>query len=157
MWIPRVLVWICMVAQLLGSSDDLLKIQLLTTVQCSLYRCRCGPVKYHFSTFYSTSPLCSLSTSVCICLCLHLCITIIYLSFSLEVSLWVFISVLFSLIFHLTHPSFSSLWIFLIYSLSPGFFFQLLLFQLGEWYTVLYSFISDKQCDHSQLSNLLHF
>ena len=62
----------------------------------SLCRCSCGPVEWHFCTFYSTCPLCSLSTSVCICLCLHLCITIIYLSISLEVSVSVLLSVLFS-------------------------------------------------------------
>ena len=46
--------------------------------------------------FYSTCPLCSLSTSVCICLCMILCITIIYLAISLEVSVNIFLSVLFS-------------------------------------------------------------
>ena len=46
----------------------------------------------------------------------------------------------FLLIFHLTYPSFSSLWISLTCSLSPRFFFELpLLFQLGERYTVLYT------------------
>ena len=50
----------------------------------------------------------------------------------------------FLLIFHLTHPSFLSLYISLTCSLSPGFFVQLsLLFKLGEhWenylYTILY-------------------
>ena len=40
----------------------------------------------------------------------------------------------FLLIFHLTYPSFSSLWISLTCSLSPRFFFQLpLLFELGEY------------------------
>ena len=76
---------------------------------------------------------------MCICLCLHLCITVIYLSISLEVTGSVFLFLLFLLIFHLTHPSFSSLWISLTCSLYLGFFFQLsLLWQLGEWYTVLY-------------------
>ena len=47
-------------------------------------------------TIYSTCPLFSLPTSVCICLCLHLCITVIYLSISLEVTRSVFLFVLFS-------------------------------------------------------------
>ena len=49
-----------------------------------------------FTTFYSTCPLFSRSTSVCICLCLHLCITVIYLSLSLEVTRSVFLSMLLS-------------------------------------------------------------
>ena len=45
----------------------------------------------------------------------------------------------FLLIFNLTRPSFTSLWISITCSLYLGFFFQLsLLFQLGERYTVLY-------------------
>ena len=99
-------------------------------------------------------PLCSLSTSVCICLCLHLSITIIYLSISLK-SLWVYFSLwcfllTFLLIFYIS-------WTF---PLSPGFFFQLsLLFQLGERLgeLIIHCFISDKQCDHSQFTSLLHF
>ena len=45
-------------------------------------------------------------------------------------------------------------------SLSPGFFFQLsLLFQPGERLgeLLIHCFISDKQCDHSQFTSLLHF
>ena len=137
--------------------------ELLAIVQCTVYADD-DVVLWNstFSTFYSTCPLCSLSTSVSICLCLHLCITVIYLSISLEVSVSVFLSMLFSflLIFHLTHPSFLSLWISLTCSLSPGFFFQLsLLFQLGErlGQLLIHCFISEKQCDHGQLTNLLHF
>ena len=80
------------------------------------------------------------------CIYVYVCISVsLSLTFS---SLWKFLWVYFSLcyfplIFHLTHPSFFSLWISLTCSLSPGFVFQLpLLFQLGKiytvWYTVLY-------------------
>ena len=68
-----------------------------------------------------------------------------HLSLHLFGRLWVYFSLCcFLLIFHLTHHSFSSLYISLTCSLSHGFFFQLsLFFQLGkDWesylYTVLY-------------------
>ena len=97
----------------------------------------------HFSTFYLTCPLCSLSIS---CVYVYVCISVSlsFISPSLWKSLSAFLSVLFSFNFYLTHPSFSSLYISLTCSPSPGFFFQLsLFFQLGEdWesylYTVLY-------------------
>ena len=125
----------------------------------SLYRCSCGPVEWHFCTFYSTCPLCSLSTSVCICLCLHLCITIIYLSILLEVSVSVLLSVLFSFNF-----SFDSS--FLLEALKFPYLFPISWIllstpsSLSTWRKIhcwIYSFICDKQCDHSQLSNLLYF
>ena len=121
------------------------------SMQMSMWSCGIA-----LSTFYSTCPLFSLSTSVCICLCLHLCITVIYLSISLEVTGSVFLFLLFLLIFHLTCPSFSSLWISLTCSLYLGFFFQLsLLWQLGEWYTVLYltSSVTTANSETSCISN----
>ena len=133
-----------------------------TPCNCSVHsqcRCRCGPVEQHFSTFYLTCPLCSCSTSVCICLCLILCITIIYLFISLEVSVSVFVSVLFSFnfSFDLSFPLeplhspnlFPISWILLS---TPS--------SLSTWRMIhcfIYNFISDKQCDHSQFTNLLHF
>ena len=55
---------------------------------------------------------------------------------------------MFSFNFSLTLTSFTSLWISLTCSLYLGFFFQLsVLFKLGERYTVLHCFISDKQCE----------
>ena len=147
-----------MVAQLLWSSHDLLKMQLLTTVQCTVYA-DVGVLLWN-STFLHFIQHLLFVPCILQCVYVYVCISV-SLSFSspsLWKSLWVyFFLCCFLSIFDLTHPSFLSLLISLIYSLSPGFFFQLLLFQLGEWYTVLYSFISDKQCDHSQLSNLLHF
>ena len=130
-------------------------IEIGTFCNCSVHRqCRCryGPVEQQFSTFYLACPLCFLSTSVC--LYLYLCITIIYLSIPLEVSVSIFLSVVFSFNF-----SFNFLH-FLIFSISPAFFFQLsLLFQLGERLAelLIHCFISDKQCDHSQFTSLLHF
>ena len=108
------------------------------------------------STFYSTCPLFSLSTSVCICLCLHLCITVIYLSISLEVTGSVFLFVLFS--FNFSFDSYFLLKPLNFPYLIPIYWILLsILFQLGERYTVLHCFISDQQCEHSQLRNLLHF
>ena len=84
-----------------------------------------------------------------------------HLSFHLIGRLWLYFSLCcFLLIFHLTHLSFSSLYISITCSLSPGFFFQLsLLFQLGETLgeLLIHCFTSDKQCDHSQFTSLLHF
>ena len=108
------------------------------------------------STFYLTCPLFSLSTSVCICLCLHLCITVIYLSISLEVTGSVFLSVLFSFNFSfdtsfLLKPlSFLISWILFFNS-----HFSFKVEKDALFY--IHCFISDKQCDHSQLRNLLHF
>ena len=97
-------------------------------------------------------PLFALSVSVCTCLGLHLCITVIYLSISLEVTGSVFLFLLFLLIFHLTCPSFSSLWISLTCFLYLGFFFQLsLLCQLEDRYTVLY-LASSVTTDNSETS-----
>ena len=149
-----------MVAQLLGMSHDQWKLELLTTVQCTVYA-DVGVLLWN-STFLHFIQHLLFVPCILQCVYVYVCISV-SLSFtspSLWKSLWVYFSLCFSLlIFHLTHPSFLSLWISLICPLSPGFFFQLpLLFQLGERYTLWYiSFISDKQCDHSQLSNLLHF
>ena len=78
-------------------------------------------------------------------------------------SLWVYFSLCcFPLIFHLTHPSFSSLYISLTCSLSPGFFFQLsLFFHLGKdlesyLYTVLY-LTSSLTTANSQASCISNF
>ena len=111
-----------------------------------------------FYILFNMSSL-SLSTSVCICLCLHLCITIIYLSISLEVSVSVFLSVLFYFNFSLDSS-------FLLGPLNFSNLFPLswillsTLSSLSTWRNIhcfLFSFIYDKQCDHDQLSNLLHF
>ena len=84
-----------------------------------------------------------------------------HLSLHLFGRLWVYFSLCcFLLIFHLTHPSFLSLYTSLTCSLFPGFFFQLsLLLQLGERLgeLLIHCFISDKQCDHSQFTSLLNF
>ena len=139
------------------SCHDLLKIQLLATVQCTVYAD--VDVVLWNSTFYILFNMSSffLSISMCICLCLHLCITVIYLSISLEVTGSVFLSELFSFNF-----SFDSS--FLPKPLNFPYLFPIscillstLLFQLGERYTVLQCFVSDKQCDHSQLRNLWNF
>ena len=64
-------------------------------------------------------------------------------------SLWCFL-LTFLLIFYISWTC----------SLSPGFLFQLsLLFPLGERLgeLLIHSFISDRQCDHSQFSSLLYF
>ena len=133
-----------MVAQRLGSSHDLLKMQVLEAIQCTVYT-DTGVVLWN-STFLHFIQQVLFVPCLLQCAYVYVCISV-SLSFtspSLWKSLCVYLSLCcFLLIFHLTHPSFSSLWIFLTYSLSPGFFFQLpLLFQLGErytvWYTVLY-------------------
>ena len=127
-----------MVAQLLGSSHDLLKMQLLTTVQSPVYAdILCNSTFLHFIQHVFFVP-CLLQ-----CVYVYLCmfVSLSFTSSSLWKSLWVyFFLCCFPLLFLLTHPSFLSLWISLICPLSPGFFFQLpLLFQLGEIYTVVYS------------------
>ena len=120
-------------------------------MQMSMWSCGIA-----LSIFYSTCPLFSLPTAVCICLCLHLCITVVYHSISLEVSGVYFSLCCFLLIFHLTLTSFSSLWISLTCSLYLGFFFQLsLLCQLGDRYTVLYltSSVTTANSETSCISN----
>ena len=119
------------------------------SVQMSMQTCRIA-----LSTFYSTCPLFSLSTSVCICLCLHLCITVIYLSISLEVTGSVFLSVLFS--FNFSFDSF-----FLLkplnfpYLLPTSWILLSILFQLGERYTVLHrtSSVNTVNSETSCISN----
>ena len=148
-----------MVAQRLGSSHDLLKMQALTAIQCTVYT-DIGVVLWNSTFLHFIQQVLFVP---CLPQCVYDCISV-SLSFSspsLWKSLWVYLSLCcFLLIFHLTHPSFSSLWISLTCSLSPGFFFQLsLLFQLGERLEelLIHCFISDKHCDHSQFTNLLHF
>ena len=127
-----------MVAQLSGSSDDLLKMQLLTAVQCTVY----ADVLWN-STFLHFIQHVLFVPCLLQCVYVYVCISV-SLSFT-SPSLWKSLREYFSLcfallIFHLTHPSFLSLWISLTCSLSPGFFFQIsLLFQLGERYTVWYT------------------
>ena len=86
----------------------------------SLCRCRCFPVEYtfiHFIQYVLIVP------SLLQCVYVYVCISVSlsFSSLSLWKSLWVYFSLCcFLLIFHLTHPSFSSLWISLTCSLSPG-------------------------------------
>ena len=143
------------------SCRDLLKMQLLATVQCIIYAdvnvVLWNSTFLHFIQYVLFFP------------CLFQCVyAYVYISVSLSFispSLWKSLGVYFSLcgfllIFHLTLTSFSSLRISLTYSLYLGFIFQLsLLFQLGEKLGELFihCFIYDKQCDHSQFTNLLHF
>ena len=100
-------------------------------------------------------PLFALSVSVCTCLGLHLCITVIYLSISLEVTGSLFLFVLFAFNF-----SFDSY--FLVKPLNFPYLFPIswillsTLSSISTWRKI-HCFISDKQCDHSQLRNLLHF
>ena len=93
---------------------------------------------------------------MCICLCLHLCITVIYLSILWKSQGVYFTLCYFLLIFRLTCPSFSNLWISLTCSLYLGFFCQFsLLCQLGERYTVLYltSSVTTANSEISCISN----
>ena len=97
----------------------------------------------HFSTFYLTCPLCSLSIS---CVYVYVCISVSlsFISPSLWKSLWVYFSLwyfllTFLLIFYISWTC----------SLSRWFFFQLsLLIQLRERLgeLLIHCFISDKQC-----------
>ena len=138
------------------SYHDLLKMQLLATVQCTVYAdvyvVLWNSTFLHFIQHVLFFPL---STSLCICLCLHLCITVIYLSNSLEGTGSVFLSVLFSFNF-----SFDTS--FLLKPLNFPYLFPIswillsTLSSLSTWRKI-HCFISDKQCDHSQLRNLLRF
>ena len=124
-----------MAAKLLGSSQDLLIMQLLTSVQCTVYVdvgvVLCNGTFLHFIQHVLFVPCLLQCVYVYVCISVSLSFT----SPSLWKSLWVYCSLCcFLLIFHLTYPSFSSLWISLTCSLSPRFFFQLpLLFELGEY------------------------
>ena len=125
----------------LGSSHDLLKMQLLTTVQCTVYAYVLWKSTFlHFIQHVLFVPCLLQCVYVYVCISVSLSFT----SPSLWKSLWVYLSLCcLLLIFHLTHPFFLSLWISLTCSLSPGFFFQLpLLFQLGERYTVWYTVLN---------------
>ena len=97
MWIPRF--WLGCTNFGVQSCHYLLKMQLLATVQCTVYEDVDVVLWNSISTFYSTCPLFPLSTSMCICLCLHLYITVIYLSISLEVTGSIFLFVLFAVNF----------------------------------------------------------
>ena len=98
-------------------------IENATPYNCSVHslcRCRCFPVEYPFLHFIQHVLI---VPSLLQCVYVYVCISV-SLSFSspsLWKSLWVYFSLCcFLLIFHLTHPSFSSLWISLTCSLSPG-------------------------------------
>ena len=153
MWIPRF--WLGCTNFGVQSCHYLLKMQLLATVQCTVYEDVDVVLWNSISTFYSTCPLFFLSTSVCICLCLHRCNTVIYLSFSLEVTGSLFLFVLFPFNF-----SFDSS--FLLKLLKFPYLFPIswillsTLSYLSTWRKI-HCFISDKQCDHTQLRNHLHF
>ena len=131
--------------------------QLLLTVQCTVYAdvdvVLWNSTFLHFIQHVLFFP-CQLQ-----CVYAYVCI---YVSLSfISPSLWKSLGVYFSLccfllIFHLTLPSFSSIQIFLTCSLYLGFFFQLsLLWQLGEWYTVLYltSSVTTANSETSCISN----
>ena len=143
------------------SCHDLLKMQLLATVQCTVYAdiyvVLWNSTFLHFIQHVLFFP-CLLK---CVYVYAYISVSLSFISPTLWKALGVYFSLCcFLLIFHLTHLSFSSLYTSLTYSLSPGFFFQLsLLFQLVERLEELLicCFISDKQCDHSQFTNLLHF
>ena len=108
------------------SYHDLLKMQLLATVQCTVYA--------DVDVVLWTSTFLHFIQHVLFFPCLLKCVYVYaYISVSLSFispTLWKALGVYFSLccfllIFHLTHPSFSSLWISLTCSLYLGFFFQL--------------------------------
>ena len=138
---------------------DLLKMQLLVTVQCTVYAdinmVLWNSTFLHFIQHVLFFPCLLQYVYAYVCISVSLS----FISPSLRKSLGVYFSLCgFLLIFHLTLTSFSILSISLTCSLYLGFFFQLsLLFQLGERYTILQCFISYKHCEHSQLRNLLHF
>ena len=92
--------------------------------------------------------------SVCICLCLHLRITDIYLSISLEVtgSLFLFMLFAFNFFIWLVLTSQTSEFPLLVPYILDSYFDS----PLSTWRKIN-CLISDKQCDHSQLRNLLHF
>ena len=139
------------------SCHDLLKMQLLETVQCTVYAdvdvVLWNSTFLHFDQHVLFFP-CQFQ-----CVYSYVCISI---SLSLiSPSLWKSLGVYFSLcclllIVHLTLTSFSSLWISLTCSLYLGLFFQLsLLCQLGDRYTVLYltSSVTTANSETSCISN----
>ena len=111
------------------------------------------------STFYLTCPLFSLSTSVYIRLCLHLCITVIYLSILWKSQGVYFTLCYFLLIFvWLVLPSQTFEFPLLVSYILDCSFNSLFFVNLEkDALFYIHCFISDKQCDHSQLRNLLHF
>ena len=127
--------------------------QLLVTVQCTVYAdvdvIVWNSTFLHFIQHVLFFP----GLHQCVYIYISISVSLSFISPSLWKSLGVYFSLCcFLLIFHLTLPSFSSLWNSLTCSLYLGFFFQFsLLFQLGERYTILHCFISDKQCEHNQL------
>ena len=151
MWIPRF--WLGCTNFGVQSCHYLLKMQLLSTVQCSVYA-DVGVALWN-STFLHFIQHVLFFPCLLQCVYVYVCISV-SLSFTSH-SLWKSLGVYFSLccfllIFHLIHPSFSSLWVSLTCSLYLGFFFQLsLLFQLGERYTVLYTLFYIRQAVWPQL------
>ena len=142
------------------SYHDLLKMQLLATVQCTVYAD--VDVVLWNSTFLHFIQHLLFVHSLLQCVYAYVCIsvTMSFISASLWKSLGLYFSLCcFLLIFHFTHSSFSSLWISLTCSLYLGFFFQFfLLFQLGERHTVLYTLFYVRQAVWPQSTQkLLHF
>ena len=123
------------------SYHDLLKMQLLATVQCTVYA-DVNVVLWN-STFLHFIQHALFFPGLHQCVYVYVCISV-SLSF-ISPPLWKSLGVYFSLccfllIFHLTLTSFSSHWISLIWSLDIGFFFQFS-FNLEKdtlFYTVLY-------------------
>ena len=125
------------------SYHDLLKMQLLATVQCTVYAD--VYVVLWNSTFLHFIQHLLFVHSLLQCVYAYVCIyvSLLFISPTLWKALGVYFSLCcFLLIFHLTHPSFSNLWISLTCSLYLGLFFQLsLLFQSGERHIVLYTLL----------------
>ena len=126
-------------------------LQLFSAQSIQMLMWSCGiALFYILLNMSSFSPI-----SVCICLCLHLCITVIYLSISLEVTGSLFLFVLLAFNFSLDLS-------FLLKPLNFPSLFPIswvILSTLSSLSTCrkIHCLISDKQCDHSQLRNLLHF
>ena len=123
MWIPRF--WLGCTNFGVQSCHYLLKMQLLATVQCTVYEdvdvVLWNSIFLHFIQHVLFYP------GLFQCVYAYVCISV-SLSF-ISPSLWKSLGVYFSLccfllIFHLTLSSFSSLWISLTCSLHLGFFFQ---------------------------------
>ena len=139
------------------SYHDLLKMQLLATVQCTVYAdvyvVLWNSTFLHFIQHVLIFPYLLQYVYAYVCISVSLSL--------ISLSLWKSLGVYFSLCclllnFHLTRPSFSSLWISLTCLLYLGFFFQFsLLCQLRERYTVLYltSSVTTANSETSCISN----
>ena len=158
MWVPKF--WLGCTNLGVQSCHDLLNLQLLATVQCTVYAdvfvVLWNSTFLHFIQHVLFFPCLLQYVYAYVCISVSLS----FISPSLWKSLGVYFSLCcFLLIFHLTLTSFSSRWISLTvpYILDSS-FNSLLSFNL-EKDTLFYihCFISDKQCDHSQLRNLLYF